>query len=352
MLESHRGVNVGHLQFAMGTEGRRNESMPTPFLDQLAVGGHAWSNFQVAGIPTINALLGVHLSLLQHPDRFISTDFLTLTNQTFVSVLRDKGYQTHYFSAGDPTWDGQTPWFRQWYDGISYDRERELDGPMLESMASWMKHNVTPDHPFLLTAMTKTNHFPFRDAEALEPQRPNTTLAERMESTMAYTDERIRDFIDSLRNEPWFDHTVFVVFADHGFPMNEHGSSAIGYGLYPESTWIPFVVAGPHPKLGVPRRHDEPASQLDVGPTLLDLAGVSAPNAFMGHSLLRRNNHNATTWLFSRSRDGVRRRPLAFASPAQTCADQPRDGIVRRPNGPYGAQQLPTATHRLCCSLG
>jgi arylsulfatase A-like enzyme len=51
--------------------------------------------------------------------------------------------------------------------------------------------------------------------------------------------------------------------------------------------WIPFVIAGKHPRLGPGAWHDYPASQLDIGPTVLDLAGIRAPNHFLGHSLAR-----------------------------------------------------------------
>lgn len=287
MLESHRAVSVGHLQPYMGTGGAPRSESPTPFLDSLAGSGHYWSRFQVAGIPTVNALFASHLSLLQHPSRYIANDFGRLRQETFASVLRKRGYQSRFFSAGDPSWDGQTRWFNKWYGAITYDRARELDRPMLQHMAAWMKAELSDERPFLVTAMTKTNHFPFREGPRVMPGRANGTLAERMASTMAYTDNCMRELLDSLKDEPWFARTVFITFADHGFPMNEHGSSVIGHGLYAESTWLPLVFHGAHPQLGEPRGHHETSSQLDLTPTILDLAGIDIDNAFMGHSLLR-----------------------------------------------------------------
>jgi hypothetical protein len=52
--------------------------------------------------------------------------------------------------------------------------------------------------------------------------------------------------------------------------------------------WIPFVIAGDHPELGPGALREYPPSQLDIGPTLLDLAGIRTANHFMGHSLVRR----------------------------------------------------------------
>ena len=280
-LESHRAVNVGHLR-PFGAVGAA-----TPALDSLAAAGHAWTRFACAGIPTINALLATHMSVLQHPTRYISSDFTTLNNNGFPEILRDRGYRTHFFSAADPSWDGQVPWLRQWYGGYTYDRSRESDADMFADMSAWMKQNLASGKPFLVGAITKTNHYPFNPEPGVRPTAPDASLQDRMLATMEYTDAAVRRLVESLRGEPWFSRTVFVILADHGFPLSEHGSSTIGHGLYNESVWIPFVVYGTHPKLGPPALHDYPASQLDLGPTLLDLAGIRDPNHFLGHSLVR-----------------------------------------------------------------
>jgi arylsulfatase A-like enzyme len=125
---------------------------------------------------------------------------------------------------------------------------------------------------------------------------PSATLLERLDATMRYADSGLQALYEGVRKEPWFDHTVFIVMADHGFPLGEHGSSRIGYGLYTESLWMPFVIVGGHPALkpGGPRL--EPASGLDIAPTILDLAGIRAPNSFTGHSLLQGPNTNRRTY--------------------------------------------------------
>ena len=289
LLESHRGVNAGYLRPFGALPGLPDSVNPTPVLDSLALsGGHGWTRFACAGIPTINALMTTHLSVLQHPTRYIASDFTTLRQRSFTAELGRHGYLTRFFSAADPSWDGQTPWLRQWYQGIKYDRARETDALMLRDMARWMKDSLKAGGPFLLTAMTKTNHYPFNPEPGVPATPEGAGLAERMRATMRYTDAEIGSFLESVRGEPWFANTLFIILADHGFPLSEHGSSTIGFGLYAESMWIPFVIAGSHPKLGPGALHDYPASQLDIGPTVLDLAGIRAPNHFLGHSLARR----------------------------------------------------------------
>ncbi|HEY6724409.1 MAG TPA: sulfatase-like hydrolase/transferase, partial [Polyangiaceae bacterium] len=295
IMESHRALEVGHLQPLLRTANRPARPSATPWLDSLVENGAAyWTRFSVAGIPTINALMGLHLSIVQHPRRYIASDFTRLTHVSFPQLLTEHGYKTHFFSAADPAWDSQTPWLRQWYHETTYDRSREDDCAMLAHMSAWMRANLSAQRPFLVTAMTKTNHYPFNAAEALGRLGKDAPLDDKMRVTMGYADSCVKQMMQSLASETWYPRTLFVLLGDHGFPLGEHGSSNIGYGLYPESTWVPFVIFGKHPRLE-PGRRDVVASQLDVAPTLLDLAGIRRANAFMGHSLIRERGQDLAT---------------------------------------------------------
>ncbi len=285
ILESHRGVNCGYLK----PYGAIADA--TPVMDSLAAGqAHAWTRFACSGIPTINALMSIHLSILSHPSRIIASDFTTLRHNAFTAVLGRHGYRTHFFSAADPAWDGQVPWLRQWYQGVTYDRSRETDDATLQNMAQWMKDSLNGERPFLVTAMTKTNHYPFNHEPGVRTVPAGASLQEKMLATMEYTDASIGRFLTEIKHEPWFDNTIVLILADHGFPLSEHGSSNIGFGLYTESVWIPFLMLGHHPRMGNPELHDYPASQLDIGPTVLALAGIQEANHYLGHDLFRRTS--------------------------------------------------------------
>jgi len=298
-LETHRAVNAGFLKpygaFADGT----------PFLNELSKSSHVWTRFNVSGLPTVAALVSTHLSTLQHPKKFVASAFPTLNNQSFVNILRDNGYQTHFFSAADPSWDNQTPWLTKWYQNYSYSRSRETDAKMFEHMGTWLKKKGDSKQPFFVSCITKTNHYPFNTVEGIKPHTKEQDLQARMLKTMNYTEEALKKFITSLKDEAWFSRTLFVIMADHGFSLGSHGSGDIGNGLYSEHTWIPFLINGNHPRLGAPTLHHYPASQADIGPTLLDLAGIKTENHFMGHSLLRKGVDTLNTALVIRHEQGM-----------------------------------------------
>ena len=279
VLESHRAVNCGFLK----AEGARRDA--TPFLDSVAPGAETWTRYQCPALPTVRALTSIHLGILNHPSKNLTSDNLGLANRALPAILGEAGRITRFFSAADPAWDNQTPWLRQWYQGSDYDRSREHDADLFAHGADWMRRNLSKDRPFFVAFMSKSNHYPFNPVPGVDPVT-SPDLQKRMEATMRYTERSVEAMIESLRHEPWFDRTLFVVTGDHGFPLEEHGSSSIGYGLYSESVWLPLVIFGKHPALKPGTRHGEPASHLDLGPTLLRLAGVRAPNHFTGRDLL------------------------------------------------------------------
>lgn len=280
-LESHRALMSGFLK----PYGAKRDA--TPFLNRLAPHSHVWTRFNVSGIPTIGAFFTTHTSLWKHPTKYEATTFTQLNLQSLPSLLGKKGYLTHFFSAADPAWDNQTPWLAKWYQGYSYDRNRENDWDMFAHMAGWLKANAKPNQPFFAAAMTKTNHYPFNGVREMPALPANASLVDKMAATMQYTEKSLENFFNQIKKEPWYSHTLFIIMADHGFGLGEHGNTGIGNGLYAEHTWIPFLIYGPHPKLGHPQFHHLPGSQVDIAPTVLDLLGIETPNSFMGHSLLR-----------------------------------------------------------------
>jgi arylsulfatase A-like enzyme len=142
----------------------------------------------------------------------------------------------------------------------------------------------------MATVISISNHLPFLAARLgpdearfdLDPERPPSRA---IRNTMRYTDDVVRELVDSLRREPWFSHTLLIITGDHGYDLGEHGTGGQGTG-WRESVWVPLVIHGAHPRL--PRgEHDEPASLLDIAPTVADLLGIRETNAWMGSSLAR-----------------------------------------------------------------
>ena len=80
--------------------------------------------------------------------------------------------------------------------------------------------------------------------------------------------------------------------ADHGFPLGENGVSTMNGGGFSNVSWIPFFI---HGKGLDAVRDTTPAAQIDIAPTVLELAGFAVPNIFMGHNLLRGGSASSPT---------------------------------------------------------
>jgi arylsulfatase A-like enzyme len=109
---------------------------------------------------------------------------------------------------------------------------------------------------------------------------------------MGYADRQLARFIRAVQNEEWYKNTYVIVMADHGFPLGENGVSTMSGGGFSNVSWIPFFIHGE----GLEAVRDTTtAAQIDIAPTVLELAGFAVPNIFMGHNLLRGNVTKAET---------------------------------------------------------
>jgi len=101
--------------------------------------------------------------------------------------------------------------------------------------------------------------------------------------TLAAVDEGMGRVLETLKKSGVADDTVIIFAGDNGFFLGEHGRDDKRYA-YEESIRIPLVISGP----GVKPRGKQ-ASQLvlniDLAPTILDLAGVKIPSSMQGRSL-------------------------------------------------------------------
>jgi arylsulfatase A-like enzyme len=103
------------------------------------------------------------------------------------------------------------------------------------------------------------------------------------DGSIAYLDDVVGGWIESLQREPWYDEALIIVTADHGELFGErnlmdHGN-AVDHGL----TSIPLIVKFP----GQTARREvaSAVSQIDLFATIAAAAGVAAPGPRFGADL-------------------------------------------------------------------
>jgi N-acetylglucosamine-6-sulfatase len=115
-------------------------------------------------------------------------------------------------------------------------------------------------------------------------ERPIESAIRRYMATVTSMDREIGRLLDALDAHGLADDTVVVYVSDNGFLFGEHGHVELRWP-FEEVIRIPFLVRAPSAVREPGRRVEALALNLDLGPTLLDLAGAPVPGPMQGMSL-------------------------------------------------------------------
>jgi arylsulfatase A-like enzyme len=100
-------------------------------------------------------------------------------------------------------------------------------------------------------------------------------------------DEQIGKVMNALAERGWLDHSLVIFASDHGELLGDH-DMAYKWLMYEPIVHVPLVIRLPaetHAQQHT-RRVDDLVSLMDLGPTILDAAGIAAPAYLEGRSLL------------------------------------------------------------------
>ena len=101
---------------------------------------------------------------------------------------------------------------------------------------------------------------------------------------MAWSDELVGRLDAVLAETGLRDNTLFVVTADHGEGLDEHGEAVHGFFVYETTLHVPLILRGPRVTPGT--RIERVTRSIDLMPTMLDLVGLAdATPAMSGRSL-------------------------------------------------------------------
>jgi arylsulfatase A-like enzyme len=128
-------------------------------------------------------------------------------------------------------------------------------------------------------------------------------------ASISFMDAQVGRVIGALDRLGLADNTIVVFTSDHGYHMGEHGLYQ-KMSLFEGSARVPMLIVAPGAGKGT--TVTEPVSQIDLYPTLTELAGVKAPGNLQGQSLvpmLKDYNAKGRGWAITQvSRGGGRNR--------------------------------------------
>jgi len=265
----------------------------TPHIDALAAKGTLFSQ-----ISTV-----VPLTLPSHAALFTSTyPFangvedngvpLGPAGATLAAVLKKHGYRTAAFVGGfvlDRRF-GLNRGFDVYDSPFDLHNKAVVDvgdlkrpaAQVVAAASSWLEQNLRA--PFFLFLHLYDLHTPYDLPK--DPHRPRGQTG--YDAELVYVDTVLGSFLTSLNRLGLLERALVVFTSDHGEGLGDHGERTHGYFLYQSTVHVPLVIHWPAASRRIREAHvDEPASLLDVTPTILDAIGVGQPNGMIGHSLVR-----------------------------------------------------------------
>jgi N-acetylglucosamine-6-sulfatase len=119
-------------------------------------------------------------------------------------------------------------------------------------------------------------------------------------------DDGVRQIVETLGAEGRLRNTYIILTSDNGFFFGEHRLLGGKFLAYEPATHLPFLIRGPGIRPGV--KSGELSMNIDIAPTILELAGAEADKSIDGRSMVP----------FIRDPELRSRRPLLFESFVET----------------------------------
>ena len=283
----------------------------TPEFNTLLRKGLYLDRFYANSIQTCKGQESVFFSIIPTYKGKLFVDYPELNISGFPAILAESGYETVFFQAYhdlkfDNTYNSMIkagfttvksykefskPEDRQhiWGWGVEDKIFYERFFGMLDDL-----HVKSPGKPVFASLMTVGTHIP---CDGMPPEKMTIyknpkEIKEKYSNALRLSDSQLPRFFELLAQRDYLKNSIVIITADHSFPMKEHGIYNNEKCFYDETFRIPFLVIWD----GVvkPERIDNRAySQVDIGPTIFDMIGISkAENTMTGISVFDRSGSN------------------------------------------------------------
>jgi len=158
-----------------------------------------------------------------------------------------------------------------------------------------------------------------READHLTPveKRIYRVYYQKQLESLRTIDDGVKRILDTLGQLRRLRNTYVIFTSDNGFFFGEHRLLGGKFLAYEPATHMPFLIRGPG--IRPDSQTGELAANIDVAPTLLELAGAEADKSIDGRSLVP----------YLRDPDLRSRRPILFESFVET-SDVEANGAISR----------------------
>lgn len=251
-------------------------------------GGGLWfKNAFSGGYPTVRGTMATYLGFPSHPNRDVPSFYASNHFTGFPEFLTN--YKKAYMTVSNPVFDHTLPFVEKFYgENWAFPGKAEVEGTMDSlgvDLALKTLESLPTDSLWFFSYNTIASHIPFYGYPDSFASKPDDAM-ERYKNALRYTDSHFGRFLSALSKRPDFKNTVIIILGDHDTPVDSI-DYAVPQPLGVATTQIFMGIFSADSALfdSLEIRNDV-ASQLDIGPTIFDLAQVRPQNHFWGYDLL------------------------------------------------------------------
>ncbi|MBK7948529.1 MAG: sulfatase [Deltaproteobacteria bacterium] len=261
----------------------------TPFLSKLASTGirlgrniaqSSWTKSSMASMWSARTPLHVGVTRFNH----------TISDQVDMpaEVLKEAGFKTiGLYRNGwvNPSF-GFAQGFEKYYKPLGGYQDPQIqrmrpnaqlagtDESLMADATEFLRIHGKTSRWFLYLHLMDVHEYTYDQESALF----GNSVSDIYDNSVLREDWVISTLYDYLGRQGLLEKTIVVLISDHGEAFGERGFEGHAREVFPETTETPFIISLPFelsPGVVVKAR----SSNLDVWPTLLDLIGLSSPDA-------------------------------------------------------------------------
>lgn len=244
----------------------------SPNIDHVASRGFIFRN----AFATAPITLPSHASILtglypSHHGFHDNAFFQTPSIWHLPEALKNAGYKTAAFVSGAPLLSkyGLNHGFDLYDD--QFDGTERKAAATADLALKWI---AKTSHPYFVWIHFFDPHAEYNPPQEFASHFPGKPY----DGEIAYVDQQIGKLIKGV------DKNVFwIITADHGESLGEHGESTHGVFLYNATLHVPLIFAGPSI---TKQERTEAVSLCDVAPSIMGFANLKIPSKLDGQSLL------------------------------------------------------------------
>lgn len=258
-----------------------------PFLNSIACKSMALTSTFCTGGLTIGGLASIIGGVPTFGQQnWMATKYAPQTVDAPARLLREAGYDTHFYLGTDGELFAITPMAKAM--GFAVTDMPDITLPKRDNTNTWgyydhvMGNYVAGEltglkQPFFATWLTLDLHGPYSPpAWWTHPDYP--AVESDMLRCVQYTDYSLRCFFETAQKQPWYDNTLFIITADHGF-RDFLEPVLNGTFVYAH---VPFLMFTPDGSIPAGQHAGRAMAQFDIPPTILWLAGYNKPYIGVG----------------------------------------------------------------------